>query len=149
MKNIAIVIFICILMGCDQLDHSNKICYYRVELLDKFINELELQDIKFARIEGSKECIKTSISQKKQKEIHEKVFGKKPPEKFSMSWPIVTKLIIDGKIYQEHDQSERILSRLKDENIQVEFINYLGHKFIVWKDIDDIQIRKIINDQPR
>jgi hypothetical protein len=134
-----------LISACDGLATDTTICYYQGDALSRMVVELDREGISHAPSSDPNCVIVSDLSAQKNEELSERVLGRALPEGRHIGWPIEAYATIRGET-RRIDESGRILQRIEEEGLQVEFISYAGRDFLVWEDADDAAIQKIINN---
>lgn len=78
-------------------------------------------------------------------EIDRKIFGSDIPEERNIKWPPEMWVYANGEKFKVNE-ADRILKRLKKENIEVKFLRVSGEEVMVWSEKDHQCVSKILEN---
>lgn len=135
-----------VLSACDYLGEQSETCFPRGNDIELFSSELKKEGIKYEESTKKGCVIVYGLSDDKFKEIREKIFGVAPPDGLFVQWPLIFIGEVDGQRF-EMDQSERIMQRFKEENINTKIMVFYGDEYLVWDEKDNTKAREIIYER--
>lgn len=132
--------------GCEKTQPRwSKSCYADNPDIQKFLDELDKFEIKYTS-EKDMFCVSSEgVDQNVLNEIDRKFFGSDIPEERNIKWPPEMWVYANEEKFKVNE-ADRILKRLKKENIEVKFLRVSGEEVMVWSEKDHQCVSKILEN---